>query len=163
MNELEFNRLGWLRTAGHGAIDEMQCHQVPQGAGAASCGHHLQASSLLFFSARVLSFLINLDWLTDSSHIYCIDCANATELVKGPSAGRICPACRAPLNNLDDVVVTNLQPTEDYKTSVLSGLSPNIVMECAGKALSFWAYQMTQEMQVPNLFSHRTLLADDGR
>jgi E3 ubiquitin-protein ligase CCNP1IP1 len=29
---------------------------------------------------------------------------------------------------------------------VLSGLSPNIIMECSGRALSFWAYQTTQEM-----------------
>lgn len=50
--------------------------------------------------------------------------------------------------NPDDVVVTNLNPTEDYKTSVLSGLNPNVIMECAGRALSFWAYQTTQEMCV---------------
>lgn len=52
------------------------------------------------------------------------------------------------LTNPDDVVVANLNPTEDYKTSVLSGLSPNIIMECAGRALSFWTYQTTQEMSV---------------
>ncbi|KAI9736390.1 MAG: hypothetical protein M1818_006123 [Claussenomyces sp. TS43310] len=48
--------------------------------------------------------------------------------------------------NPDDAVITNLNPTEDYKTSVLSGLSPNIIMECTGRALSFWAYQTTQEI-----------------
>lgn len=52
------------------------------------------------------------------------------------------------LTNPDDVVITALNPTEDYKTSVLSGLSPNVIMECAGRALSFWAYQTTQEMFV---------------
>lgn len=52
------------------------------------------------------------------------------------------------LPNPDDVVVTNLNPTEDYKTSVLSGLSPNTIIECAGRALGFWAYQTTQEMSV---------------
>jgi E3 ubiquitin-protein ligase CCNP1IP1 len=50
------------------------------------------------------------------------------------------------LPNPDDVVITNLNPTEDYKTSVLSGLSPNVIIECAGRALGFWAYQTTQEM-----------------
>ncbi|PQE16303.1 e3 ubiquitin- ligase ccnb1ip1 protein [Rutstroemia sp. NJR-2017a WRK4] len=50
------------------------------------------------------------------------------------------------LPNPDDVVITNLNPSEDYKTSVLSGLSPNVVIECAGRALSFWAYQTTQEI-----------------
>ena len=50
------------------------------------------------------------------------------------------------LPNPDDVVSTQLNPTEDYKTSVLSGLNPSIIMECAGRGLSFWTYQSTQEM-----------------
>jgi hypothetical protein len=50
------------------------------------------------------------------------------------------------LLNPDDAVSTILNPTEDYKTSVLSGLDPNTIMECAGRALGFWAYQITQEM-----------------
>lgn len=45
-------------------------------------------------------------------------------------------------------MVTNLNPSEDYKTSVLSGLSPEAIMECAGRALSFWSYQMTQDLFV---------------
>lgn len=45
-------------------------------------------------------------------------------------------------------MVTNLNPSEDYKTSVLSGLSPEAIMECAGRALSFWSYQMTQDLSV---------------
>lgn len=45
-------------------------------------------------------------------------------------------------------MVTNLNPSEDYKTSVLSGLSPESIMECAGRALSFWSYQMTQDLFV---------------
>jgi len=51
-------------------------------------------------------------------------------------------------------VITNLNPTEDYKTSVLSGLSPNVIMECAGRALGFWAYQITQEVYVRKLASY---------
>jgi E3 ubiquitin-protein ligase CCNP1IP1 len=42
--------------------------------------------------------------------------------------------------------MTILNPTEDYKTSVLSGLDPNTIMECAGRALLFWSYQTNQEM-----------------
>ena len=41
---------------------------------------------------------------------------------------------------------TTLNPSEDFKTSVLSGFSPNVVMECAGRALSFWAHQMSQDV-----------------
>ncbi|KAL5373391.1 hypothetical protein DPSP01_012749 [Paraphaeosphaeria sporulosa] len=39
-----------------------------------------------------------------------------------------------------------LDPAEDYKTSVLSGLSPPVIMECAGRALNFYSYQVTQEV-----------------
>ena len=55
------------------------------------------------------------------------------------------------LINPDDVVVATLNPTEDYKTSVLSGLNPNVIMECAGRALNFWAYQTMQEMSVEEI------------
>ncbi|KAI9686254.1 MAG: hypothetical protein M1822_003910 [Bathelium mastoideum] len=43
-------------------------------------------------------------------------------------------------------MVTQLNPTEDYKTSVLSGLSPSIIMECAGRGLAFYTYQTAQEI-----------------
>ncbi|CZR63206.1 related to lactose regulatory protein [Phialocephala subalpina] len=81
------------------------------------------------------------------SHVFCIDCSNQCQL-SGQQHGqhRSCPACEAPLPNPDDVVITNLNPTEDYKTSVLSGLSPHIIMECSGRALGFWAYQTTTEI-----------------
>jgi len=89
------------------------------------------------------------------SHIFCIGCANQLQLSNPPAGQRpVCPACDARLTNPDDAVITNLNPTEDYKTSVLSGLSPNVIMECAGRALSFWAYQTTQEVYVCRLASH---------
>lgn len=83
------------------------------------------------------------------SHVFCIDCSNRCQF-SGQREGQrpICPACDMQLTNPDDVVVANLNPTEDYKTSVLSGLNPNVIMECAGKALNFWAYQTMQEMSV---------------
>jgi E3 ubiquitin-protein ligase CCNP1IP1 len=34
-----------------------------------------------------------------------------------------------------------LNPSEDYKASVLSGLDPELINEIAGRALSFWVYQ----------------------
>lgn len=84
-----------------------------------------------------------------NSHIFCTDCSNRFQLSSQHDTQRaICPACDMQLKNPDDVVVTKLNPSEDYKTSVLSGLSPTIIMECAGRAMSFWAYQTTQEMFV---------------
>ncbi|VTT78431.1 unnamed protein product [Fusarium fujikuroi] len=84
--------------------------------------------------------------VTTCSHIFCMECAQRLG-VNGQEADRrnTCPACHSQLTNPDDAVITNLNPSEDYKTSVLSGLSPNVIMECAGRALSFWAYQTTQD------------------
>ncbi|KJA24562.1 hypothetical protein HYPSUDRAFT_161841 [Hypholoma sublateritium FD-334 SS-4] len=83
--------------------------------------------------------------VTTCSHIFCIDCAN--ELF---NAARLCPACETNLTEPDDVVVCSLQPTNDYKTSVLSGLAPSIILEVCSRAISFWQYQIHQE----NTFQH---------
>ncbi|KAI6034071.1 hypothetical protein PISMIDRAFT_87121 [Pisolithus microcarpus 441] len=69
-----------------------------------------------------------------------VECAN--ELF---NASRLCPACESSLSEPDDVVVCSLHPTDDYKTSVLSGLSPSIIMEICSRSLSFWQYQIHQE------------------
>ncbi|KAF2034866.1 hypothetical protein EK21DRAFT_97095 [Setomelanomma holmii] len=65
---------------------------------------------------------------------------------RSTNAHRTCPACGAPLHNPDDVVAAGLNPSEDYKTSVLSGLSPTIIMECASRGLAFHSYQTSQEI-----------------
>ncbi|KAJ5584879.1 uncharacterized protein N7459_004679 [Penicillium hispanicum] len=79
-------------------------------------------------------------------HIFCLGCADGLGLSHPSTDDRRCPACQTVLSNPDDAVSTVLNPTEDYKTSVLSGLDPNTIMECAGRALGFWAYQSTQEI-----------------
>ncbi|KAI1383602.1 uncharacterized protein F4822DRAFT_434715 [Hypoxylon trugodes] len=85
--------------------------------------------------------------VTTCSHIFCIDCASRLGLTGQRHEHRnSCPACGAQLTNPDDAVISNLDPSEDYKTSVLSGLNPNIIIECANRGLSFWAYQVTQEV-----------------
>lgn len=81
-----------------------------------------------------------------SSHIFCIACSNDLGLSRPDAQIRICPACDTHLPNPDDAVETRLDPSEDYKTSVLSGLSPTVIMECAGRGLAFYSYQTTQEM-----------------
>lgn len=84
----------------------------------------------------------------EARHIFCLECADGLGFSHPTAGGRRCPACQTLLSNPDDAVSTILNPTEDYKTSVLSGLDPNTVMESAGRALGFWAYQSTQEMYV---------------
>ncbi|KAJ3842501.1 hypothetical protein F5878DRAFT_576689 [Lentinula raphanica] len=78
--------------------------------------------------------------VTTCSHIFCVDCAN--ELF---NAARLCPACESSLSEPDDVVVCSLHPSNDYKTSVLSGLTPSIILEICSRAIAFWQYQIHQE------------------
>ena len=87
------------------------------------------------------------------SHIFCIRCSDNLGLSNATGAQRRCPACQTILANPDDIVATQLNPTEDYKTSVLSGLSPTAIMECAGRGLAFWSYQSTQEMYGGNFLN----------
>ncbi|KAI1409048.1 hypothetical protein F5Y13DRAFT_203871 [Hypoxylon sp. FL1857] len=85
--------------------------------------------------------------VTTCSHIFCVDCAARLGLTgQRHEHHHSCPACGSHLTSPDDAVISDLNPSEDYKTSVLSGLSPNIIIECASRALSFWAYQATQEV-----------------
>lgn len=81
-------------------------------------------------------------------HIFCTSCADELGLSRSSEANRHCPACGTDLPYPDDAVTTNLKPTEDYKTSVLSGLDPATIMECASRGLAFWTYQATQEVSV---------------
>jgi E3 ubiquitin-protein ligase CCNP1IP1 len=87
--------------------------------------------------------------VTTCSHIFCIPCAGRLGLTETRDGHRVCPACSTQLVNPDDAVIASLNPPEDYKTSILSGLSPTIIIECAGRGLAFWAYQMVQEMCEP--------------
>ncbi|KAE8392949.1 hypothetical protein BDV23DRAFT_170594 [Aspergillus alliaceus] len=90
-------------------------------------------------------------------HIFCSSCASALGFSSTTAGGRHCPACQIILVNPDDAIITALKPTEDCKTSVLSGLDPNTIMECAGRALLFWTYQTTQEISFYQEFLAKTL------
>lgn len=94
----------------------------------------------------LLSFhSLNLQFIR--SHIFCSSCAQSFRISKNQPQDPPpkCPACKEKLGGRDDAVLTDLEPSEEYKTIVLSGLSPSIIMECAGRALSFWTYQTTQD------------------
>ena len=90
--------------------------------------------------------LLSTTRLTPASHVLCAQCADSTGFSRANSVERICPACRTPLPSHDDVVLADLNPSEEYRATVLAGLSPMAIMECASKALAFWSYQATQEI-----------------
>ncbi|KXJ95219.1 hypothetical protein Micbo1qcDRAFT_98468, partial [Microdochium bolleyi] len=94
--------------------------------------------------------------VTTCSHIFCPDCAARLGLAsRGEDRRPSCPACNSPLNHPDDAVVALLNPSEDYKTSVLSGLTPQTIVEIASRGLSFWAYQTTQEVVYQEHLGHK--------
>jgi len=99
-------------------------------------------------TCRLVPFKSTKSPLRSRSHVFCNECAQSTGLAQGPSTNRVCPACGTQLSNPDDVVETALNPGEDYKTSVLSGLSPSIIMDCASRGLAFYSYQASQEVYV---------------
>ncbi|KAL8690672.1 MAG: hypothetical protein Q9218_003930 [Villophora microphyllina] len=67
--------------------------------------------------------------VTTCSHIFCSACSQNLGLDAASSGQRTCPACETSLPNPDDVVSTQLNPSEDYKTSVLSGFTPSLQMD----------------------------------
>ncbi|KAI0022562.1 hypothetical protein F4780DRAFT_182848 [Xylariomycetidae sp. FL0641] len=134
--------------------DTMQLHRLvrPQTTGLSflqhsSSGHWIRIAGSWNMVLKQLQELGDRALVTTCSHIFCPDCAARLGLTSQRHESRhSCPACGSHLTSPDDAVIANLNPTEDYKTSVLSGLSPNVIMECASRALSFWAYQTTQEV-----------------
>ncbi|KAI9027153.1 hypothetical protein CLU79DRAFT_740521 [Phycomyces nitens] len=79
--------------------------------------------------------------VTSCSHIFCLECAN-----RAFPRALVCPACDTQLNQSDDIVVTQLNPSEEYKSSVLAGLRPDVVMDICSRAIAFYQYQTSQEL-----------------
>lgn len=81
-----------------------------------------------------------------SSHIFCRDCVQKYGFQDPAGGRRNCLACGTGLPSPKDVIFTRLRPDDEYQSTILSGLDPNTILECAGKALRFWNYQMSTEM-----------------
>ncbi|KAG0028547.1 cyclin B1 interacting protein 1, E3 ubiquitin protein ligase [Podila clonocystis] len=73
-------------------------------------------------------------------YIFCVACAN-----KSFEAALVCPACETSLTQPDDIGFVDLNPSQEYKSSILSGLRPEVIMEICTRGLSFWTYQTSQE------------------
>ncbi|KAG0268952.1 hypothetical protein BGZ95_002264 [Linnemannia exigua] len=72
--------------------------------------------------------------------IFCVECAN-----KAFGTALVCPACETSLTQQDDIVFVDLNPSQEYRSSILSGLRPEIIMEICTRGISFWTYQTSQE------------------
>ncbi|KAM0516121.1 hypothetical protein ACHAPE_005744 [Trichoderma viride] len=85
--------------------------------------------------------------VTTCSHIFCLDCVQKSGFVgQGDQRCTVCPVCEVQLPKEEDVALLSMNPTEEFKTCALSGLSPNVIMECAGRAISFWSYQVAHDL-----------------
>jgi E3 ubiquitin-protein ligase CCNP1IP1 len=112
------------------------------------CGAQLTGQAMVTVCRSVPS-RINILLQTSCSlrsHAICLRCASNQGFAG--QAPYSCPVCRQPLG-ASEICEQLLHPSEEWKSVALSGLSPTVVMECAGRALSFWSYQMTNQMSVP--------------
>ncbi|KAF9937940.1 hypothetical protein BGZ67_000712 [Mortierella alpina] len=105
---------------------------------------------------NVLTCRVKLDALgkacvTTCSHIFCVTCAT-----RAFDVALVCPACETSLTKQDDIVFVELNPSQEYRSSILSGLSPEVIMEICTRAISFWTYQTSQEAKFQEM-AQRTL------
>jgi E3 ubiquitin-protein ligase CCNP1IP1 len=80
-------------------------------------------------------------WITSCSHIFC-DEDGSREF----NGKLICPACDANLPGKHDILRISLNPSDEYKSMVISGQRPEVIMDICSRALSFWTYQCHQEL-----------------
>ncbi|KAL7334394.1 hypothetical protein PS15p_200028 [Mucor circinelloides] len=92
--------------------------------------------------SRNVQYHFNNHWGTHSEiDIFCVGCAN-TLFSKTLS----CPACNTSLSDSEDIILIQLNPTEEYKSSVLAGLKPEIILDICMRAVAFYEYQTSQEI-----------------
>ncbi|GAA5809347.1 hypothetical protein MFLAVUS_002755 [Mucor flavus] len=85
--------------------------------------------------------------VTSCSHIFCLDCAK-----KSFDKASICPACKTNLvQENDDMILVQMNPTEEYKSSVLAGLKPDNILDICSRAIAFYEYQTSQELSFQSL------------
>ncbi|XP_071040352.1 E3 ubiquitin-protein ligase CCNB1IP1-like isoform X2 [Parasteatoda tepidariorum] len=87
-------------------------------------------------------------WVTSCSHIFCHD-----DGLREFEKAFICPACETTLSGKYDIVKVDLNPTEQYKSMVLAGQRPEIIFEICSRAISFWTYQVHQEIMFQEYIS----------
>ncbi|XP_022907887.1 E3 ubiquitin-protein ligase CCNB1IP1-like [Onthophagus taurus] len=91
-------------------------------------------------SCRVL--LEKKGLVTSCSHIFCQQHAQIS--VK---AGK-CLACSTVFNNSYDYNMTDMQPTDQYKAMIITGLNPEQILDITGRSISFYTYQLSNECRL---------------
>lgn len=83
-------------------------------------------------------------WVTICSHAFCVE-HGKREFRTNIENSLTCPACGTELRDKFDVIEADVNPSETFRSIVLAGLKPDIIMDIAMRAISFWTYQMEQE------------------
>ncbi|XP_039250854.2 E3 ubiquitin-protein ligase CCNB1IP1-like [Styela clava] len=78
-------------------------------------------------------------WATSCSHIFCDD--DGQKII----SKRICTACSKELSGKLDIVRIDTNPSEAYRTMVLVGQRPEVILDVCSRAMSSWSYQNYQE------------------
>ncbi|GFU05795.1 e3 ubiquitin-protein ligase CCNB1IP1 [Nephila pilipes] len=81
-----------------------------------------------------------------SSHAWVTSCSHILLFIGEFEKAFICPACDTALSGKYDIVKVDLNPTEQYKSMVLAGQRPEVIFEICSRAISFWTYQVHQEI-----------------
>ncbi|CAM1301193.1 CCNB1IP1 (predicted) [Pycnogonum litorale] len=84
--------------------------------------------------------LSGMAWVTACSHIFCNEDGE-----REFSKQFTCPACRTSLPGENEILRVDLSPSEQYKSMILAGQKPDVILEICTRALSFWTYQIHQE------------------
>ncbi|GAA5950929.1 hypothetical protein JCM3765_004631 [Sporobolomyces pararoseus] len=84
--------------------------------------------------------VLNVAVVTSCSHIFCVDCANT--LLGNPPT---CHICHTVLDDHYDLVQAELHPADLWKSLIIAGLPPPVIIDIASRALNFWNYQQDHE------------------
>nr|XP_018917919.1 PREDICTED: E3 ubiquitin-protein ligase CCNB1IP1-like [Bemisia tabaci] len=78
-------------------------------------------------------------WVTKCSHIFCEEHGNMI------SQNQVCPACNESLLGNHDATIQNLNPPDIFRSMVLTGLRPDVIVDIIARSMAFRTYQMAQE------------------
>ncbi|VDM02837.1 unnamed protein product [Schistocephalus solidus] len=83
--------------------------------------------------------------VTICQHIFCT--CHGPKIVNGQSIA-VCPVCDCRLDrNVNDYIEIDLQPSDRFKSLILAGQSPEVILDICSRALSFYQFQQTLRTQ----------------
>ncbi|XP_055525492.1 E3 ubiquitin-protein ligase CCNB1IP1-like [Wyeomyia smithii] len=81
-------------------------------------------------------------WVTCCSHVFCAQ--HGQDIKLRQSVSSCCPACGTRLREEFGIMERSLRDSVHSRTFLLCGYSPEVVMEIASSAITFWTFQKQQ-------------------